>query len=153
MRIRNPARKSKQVLRLCPTNCCMEDETRIRIQQTISHLARLRPHSPHYNHNIKDEQFYIKTFLSQTLLRIVYPGSRSNFFHPGSRILIRIKEFNYFNPKNCFNALGIIYMIRDVYPWSRIRILIFYPSRIQGSIRHRIRIRNTGLRSGFRPFY
>jgi hypothetical protein len=46
------------------------------------------------------------------LLRIrdVYPGSQillfsipdpgSEFFHPGSRILI--KEFKYFNPKNCF---------------------------------------------------
>jgi hypothetical protein len=36
-------------------------------------------------------------------------------------------------------------MIRDVHPRSGswIRILIFYPSRIQGSIRPRIRIRNT----------
>ncbi len=40
--------------------------------------------------------------------RDVYPGSE--FFHPGSQIQgekyswirIRIKEFNYFNPKNCF---------------------------------------------------
>jgi hypothetical protein len=37
-------------------------------------------------------------------------------------------------------------MIRDVHygPW--IRILIFYPSRLQGSKRHRIRISNTGSR-------
>jgi hypothetical protein len=27
-----------------------------------------------------------------------------NFFHPGSRI--RIKKFKYFNPQNCFQALG-----------------------------------------------
>jgi hypothetical protein len=37
-------------------------------------------------------------------------------------------------------------MIRDVHPESRIRILIFYPSRIQGSKRPRIRIRNTARR-------
>jgi hypothetical protein len=61
--------------------------------------------------------------------------------------LIRTKEFKYFNPKNCFQALGN--MIRVVS--SRIRILIFHPSRIpdpggqkgtgsriQGSKRHRI---------------
>jgi hypothetical protein len=73
-----------------------------------------------------------------------------NFFHPGSeffssRILdpnfsiqdsgsrIRIKEFENFNPKTCFDALGN--MIRVVLPGSglRIRIMICYPSRIQGS--------------------
>ncbi len=43
-----------------------------------------------------------------------------NFFHPGYRI--RIKEFKYFNPKNCFQALGN--MIRCSF-----RILIFYQSR------------------------
>ncbi len=49
---------------------------------------------------------------------------------PGSRIRIRFKEFKYFNPKNCFQALGN--MIQDVHSGSgsRIRILIFYPSRI-----------------------
>ncbi len=71
-----------------------------------------------------------------------------NFFHPRSRIRyqkdsrsrirIRIKEFKYFNPM-------------FLNPWkydpgcsSRIRILIFYPPRIQGLKRHRIR--NTGFR-------
>jgi hypothetical protein len=34
-------------------------------------------------------------------------------------------------------------MIRVVHPGSGSGILIFYPSRIQGSKRHRIRIRNT----------
>jgi hypothetical protein len=41
-----------------------------------------------------------------------------------SRISIRVKEFKYFNPKNCFIA------DQDL-DSSRIRILIFYPSRIQ----------------------
>jgi hypothetical protein len=58
------------------------------------------------------------------------------FFHPGFRIQgqkdsgsrIRIKELRYFNPKNCFEALGN--MIRD--------LDFFYPFRIQGSKRHRI---------------
>jgi hypothetical protein len=40
-----------------------------------------------------------------------------NFFHPGSPI--RIKEFKYFNPKNCFQAFGN--MIRVVHPGSRIQ--------------------------------
>jgi hypothetical protein len=34
-------------------------------------------------------------------------------------------------------------MIQDIHPGSRIRILIFYPSRIPGSKRPRIWIRNT----------
>ncbi len=37
------------------------------------------------------------------------PDPESEFFHRGSRI--RIKEFEYFNPKNCFQVLGN--MIRD----------------------------------------
>jgi hypothetical protein len=47
-----------------------------------------------------------------------------NFFHHGSRI--RIKEFKYFNPKNCFLRS------RKYDPGCsfRIRILIFYSSRI-----------------------
>ncbi len=73
-------------------------------------------------------------------IRDVYPGS--NFFpsripdpnclHPGSRI--RIKEFKYFNPKKWFLSS------RKYDPGcsSRIRMLTFYPSRIQGSKRHRI---------------
>jgi hypothetical protein len=58
-------------------------------------------------------------------IRDVYPGSQIRIFTrpgsrvkkiPGSRIRIRIKEFKYFNPKNCFSALGN--MIRDVHPGS-----------------------------------
>jgi hypothetical protein len=54
------------------------------------------------------------------------------FFHLGSRI--RIKKVKYFNPKNCFLSS------RTYNPGClfRIRILIFYPSRIQGSKRHQI---------------
>jgi hypothetical protein len=44
---------------------------------------------------------------------VAVPGclSGSQFFHPGSEFFpsqsrIRIKEFKYFNPKNCFSALG-----------------------------------------------
>jgi hypothetical protein len=50
-------------------------------------------------------------------LSVADPGCLSwiqIFFHPGSRI--RIKEFKYFNPKNCFQALGN--MIRVVHPGS-----------------------------------
>jgi hypothetical protein len=60
-----------------------------------------------------------------------HPGSK--FFYPGSRI--RIKEFKYFNQKNCFQAFGN--MNRVIHPGSR----------IQGSKRHQIPdpdVRNTG---------
>jgi hypothetical protein len=54
-----------------------------------------------------------------------YPGYE--FFHPGSRV--GIKEFEYFSPKKWFLSS------RKYDPGcsSRIRILIFGPSRIQGS--------------------
>ncbi len=52
-----------------------------------------------------------------------------NFFHPGSRI--HIKEFKYFNPKDCFLSSGKY----ELGCSSRIRILFFYPSRIQRSKR------------------
>jgi hypothetical protein len=64
-----------------------------------------------------------------------YP--ESDFFHPGSKFFQikenKIKELKYFNPKNCF--LSSRNMIRVVHPrsGSRILILIFYSSRIQGS--------------------
>ncbi len=72
-----------------------------------------------------------------------------NFFHPGSRILI--KEFKYFNPKKWFLSSRKY----DLGCSSRIRIpdsdpgfgswLFAHPgSRIQGLKRYRIRIRNTG---------
>jgi hypothetical protein len=54
-------------------------------------------------------------------------GSRiRNFFYPKSRI--RIKEFKLFNPTNLFLSS----QKHDRGCSSRIRILIFYPSRIQG---------------------
>ncbi len=68
-----------------------------------------------------------------------HPGSWIKIFPiPDPRSQIHIKEFKYFNQKNCFWALGI--MIRVVHPGSesRIWILIFYTSRIQGSKRQRI---------------
>jgi hypothetical protein len=81
--------------------------------------------------------------------RDVYPGSQlfpsripdPNSFHPGFRI--RIKEFKYFNPKNLFLSTRKY----DSVCSSRIRILSFYPSRIQGSkgTGSRIRIRNTAI--------
>jgi hypothetical protein len=57
-----------------------------------------------------------------------------NFSHTGSRIRffpsrIRIKEFKYFNPKKCFLSSGKY----DPGCSSRIRILIFFPSRIPDS--------------------
>jgi hypothetical protein len=66
---------------------------------------------------------------SVIIISVTDPGCFSqipdpNFFHPGTRI--RIKEFKYYNPKNCFSALGN--MIRIVHPGSR----------IHGSKRHRI---------------
>ncbi len=68
-------------------------------------------------------------------IRDVYPGS--DFFHPGSRI--RIEEYKYFNPKNCFLSS------RNYDPGCSSRILIFYPlgSRGQKGTGSRIRIRNT----------
>jgi hypothetical protein len=66
---------------------------------------------------------------SIVLFSVADPGCLSriqdpNIFHPGSRmqgpkdsrIRIRLKEFKYFNPKNCFYALRK--MIRDVDPES-----------------------------------
>ncbi len=69
----------------------------------------------------------------QSVLRIryVYPGSE--FFHPRYKVRkipdpgsgSASTEFKYFNPKNCFSALGKY----DPGCSSRIRILTFYPSR------------------------
>ncbi len=67
------------------------------------------------------------------------PGSE--FFHPGSRI--RIKEFKYFNSKNCFYALGN--MIRVVHPGSGSRYFTHPGSKGQKGTGSRIRIRNTAL--------
>jgi hypothetical protein len=55
-----------------------------------------------------------------------------NFLHPGYRI--GIKEFKYFNTIKWFLSSRKY----DPVCSSRIRILTFYPSRIQGSKRHRI---------------
>jgi hypothetical protein len=55
-----------------------------------------------------------------------HPGSRIRiFYHPGSRT--RIKEFKYFSPKKFFLSSRNYYLGCS----SRIRILIFYPSRIR----------------------
>jgi hypothetical protein len=76
-------------------------------------------------------------------IRDVYPGSRAWLFsipYPGSELSpsrIRIKEFMYFNPKKpkkWFLSSGK----HDPGCSSRIRMLTFYPSRIQGSEMHRI---------------
>ncbi len=67
----------------------------------------------------------------------------SEFFHPGSRIQIRSKEFKsgIFYPKNCFQALGN--MIRDVD--------FFIPDPgTRGGLGSRIRIRYTGRKSRIR---
>ncbi len=71
------------------------------------------------------------TRLSTAVLRIqdVYSGSA---FFPSR---IRIKEFNYFNHKKRFLLSSRKY---DSGCSSRIRILTFYPSRIQGSKRHKV---------------
>ncbi len=66
---------------------------------------------------------------------------RTRDVNPGSEYFpsrIRIKECKYFNPKNCFLAHGIISRVVHPGSRSRIRILIFHPSRIHGSKRHRI---------------
>jgi hypothetical protein len=74
-------------------------------------------------------------------IRDVYPGFRIRIFSipdPG----YPIKEFKYFNLKEWFlNSRKY-----DLGCSTRIRILIFYPSRIQGSKRHR----NTARYSIFR---
>ncbi len=56
-----------------------------------------------------------------------------NCLHPRSRI--RIKEFKYFNPKKP-KAWFLSSRKYDPGCSSRIRMLTFYPSRIQGSKRH-----------------
>ncbi len=58
-----------------------------------------------------------------------------NFFHPGSRI--RIKEFRYFNQKNCFLALGN--MIRVVHSGSGLWFFTHPGSRGQKGTGSRIR--------------
>jgi hypothetical protein len=59
-----------------------------------------------------------------------------NCLHPGSRI--RIKEFKYFNPPKKPKKWFLSSRKYDTGCSSRIRMLIFYPSRIQGPKRHRI---------------
>jgi hypothetical protein len=67
-----------------------------------------------------------------------------NFFHPGSRI--RIREFEYFNPKLFLSSWKY-----DPGCSSRIRIPDqdpdFYPSRIPGSKRHRYRTQHCSILS------
>ncbi len=85
-------------------------------------------------------------------IRDVYPGCLSRirifsfrFPDQGSKIFPHLhKEFKFFDPNNLFLSPRKY----DPRCSSRIRTLIFYPSRIQGSKRHRIRIRKTGFHSG-----
>ncbi len=81
--------------------------------------------------------------LTALRIRDVYP--ESDFFRPGSELFpsrIRIEEFKYFKPKKLYLSSREY----DLGCSSRIRILIFYPSRISGSkgTGSRIRIRNIG---------
>ncbi len=66
-----------------------------------------------------------------------FPDPGSEFFPSRIRIFsipeIHIKDFKYFNPKKCFWRSR-----KYDWGWFRIRILNFYPSRIQGSKRHQI---------------
>jgi hypothetical protein len=60
------------------------------------------------------------------------------FFHPGSEFFpsrIHIKEFKYFIPKNCFQALGNM---------IRVGLFMDFGSRGQKGTGSRIRIQNTG---------
>ncbi len=88
------------------------------------------------------------SFLINIFFRDVYPGFDFSIPHPGStRFLIpeldsiHIKEFKFFNPKNCSRAIRIL---SGMFCSSRIRILDFFThlgSRnppIKGSKRHRI---------------
>ncbi len=78
-----------------------------------------------------------RLFMPVLLIRYVYTGSRIRTFFPipdpGSK-RFRIQAFAN--------------MIRDVHPESGSWLFPYSGSRIQGSKRHRIRIRNTGLRLG-----
>ncbi len=60
--------------------------------------------------------------------------SGSEFFHPGSRVKKVLDFWSGFSPKWLFLSSRKY----DPGQSSRIRILIFYPSRIQGSKSHRI---------------
>ncbi len=84
-------------------------------------------------------------------IRDVYSGSEF-FFHTGSwiqgqkdsRIRIHIKEFKYFNPKNCLSSRKY-----DPGCSSRIRISIFHPYRSANPVVKKapdlgFRTRNTG---------
>jgi hypothetical protein len=76
------------------------------------------------------------------------------FFHPGSRVKKALDPgsgsatmINYFSPIKMKLMLAEN-IILDVYSGSRIRDVDFFPSRIQGSKKHRIpgRIRNTDIK-------
>ncbi len=70
------------------------------------------------------------TFISKRCL------SRIWIFSILDRYRIRIKEFKYFHPKNCLQALGN--MIQNVHRGSRSWSFTHLRSRIQESKRHRI---------------
>jgi hypothetical protein len=86
----------------------------------------------------KYEDLQFRSNISQYLISqfcgsgMFIPDPGSDFFHTGSWICI--KEFKYFKSKKLFLRS------RKYDPGcsSRIRIPIFYPSRIKGSKRHRL---------------
>ncbi len=76
------------------------------------------------------------------------PDPNFSILDPGSKFFLfrsRIKELKYFNPKNCFEALGN--MIRDVHPGSGSRFFTHSGSRGHKGTGSRIRIRNTAFSS------
>jgi hypothetical protein len=64
-----------------------------------------------------------------------YPGSRVQE-QKDTRIRIHVKEFKYFNPKICFQALGNV--IQNIHPGSGSCFFTHPGFQIQGSKRHRI---------------
>ncbi len=81
----------------------------------------------------------------ERLSRILDP----NFFHPGSQI--RIKKSKYFNPKNGFYALGN--MIRVVEQPGSGSWFLPIPDPGKKGTGSRIRIRNTGNKTKFLPYF
>jgi hypothetical protein len=113
-----------------------QHEHLVRLLVDLIVLVGLRLRGGHNNHSQE-----ISALVGQrvTVPRQCYGSgmfiSDSTFFHPGSEFFpsrIHIKEFKYFNPKKLFLSSRKY----DSGCSSRIRILIFYPSRIQGSKRH-----------------
>jgi hypothetical protein len=95
-------------------------------------LLNLNKRVPEKIHNFLIHEKQYRQCCGSGIPDMTFSIPDTNFFHPGSRI--RIKEFKYFNPKKWF----ISSRKYDPGYLSRIwiRILTFYPSRIQGSKRY-----------------